>query len=125
MKAVSDGTCKLAGVMIERDDYKHRAEKAEKSLRTYRYIDEGGELWKPPLGKRPDFETIDDLRNRIKVAESGAAALVRAVKKHKPNDGRFACFTCSIDYRTGVCRKCGSSCKHWEFDFERFGGGVE
>lgn len=42
-----------------------RLEKAEKSLLMMGATDNGGELWKPPLGKAPDFDTIDGLRANL------------------------------------------------------------
>lgn len=38
-----------------------RAESAIKTLEQLGYANEGGELWKPPLGKTPDFNLIDSL----------------------------------------------------------------
>jgi len=116
-KAVSDGTCKLAGVMAERDEYKCRAEKAEKSLTAYGYKDLGGELWKPPIGKRPDFEAIDDLRNRIEAAEAKVAILERALQAD-----------CDFCLNDTICRKSNKGkiplCLDWQFNYERFSGGT-
>ena len=39
--------------------------KATRSLESASFTDLGGELWKPPLGKRPPFEEIDDLRAQL------------------------------------------------------------
>ena len=49
-----------------------------------------------------------------------ADALERAARKHKPNDGRFMCFSCSVSYKEGKCGDCGSSGKHWQLDEERY-----
>jgi len=35
------------------------------SLEAAGFTDEGGEFWKPPLGKRPDFEKIDSLEQEV------------------------------------------------------------
>lgn len=48
---VSDQTKELRDSLIKRefDETKARLEKAEKSLKTSGFTDEGGELWKPPV----------------------------------------------------------------------------
>lgn len=45
-------------------------ESAERTLNNLGYRNLGGELWKPPLGKKPDFNIIDSLNERIKELES-------------------------------------------------------
>jgi hypothetical protein len=42
-----------------------RLQSAAKTLSRLGYTDNGGELWKPPLGKKPDFDLIDQLRAEI------------------------------------------------------------
>lgn len=42
-----------------------RLQAASRTLSKLGYTDCGGELWKPPLGKKPDFDLIDSLRNQI------------------------------------------------------------
>lgn len=39
-----------------------RMQSAGKTLEHIGYTDNGGELWKPPLGTKPDFDLIDELR---------------------------------------------------------------
>ena len=48
----------------ERDRYQARAEKAEKSLKHAGYRDCGGELWRPPRGKPPNWDLIDHHKSR-------------------------------------------------------------
>lgn len=43
---------------------------AVKTLEALGYTYNGGELWKPPIGKTPDFNLIDKLNARIKELES-------------------------------------------------------
>jgi hypothetical protein len=38
---------------------------AVRTLEQLGYTDEGGELWKPPIGKAPDFSLIDSLRAEV------------------------------------------------------------
>jgi hypothetical protein len=45
--------------LIERIE---RLESAKATLDRLGYIDNGGQLWKPPLGKKPDFALIDQLK---------------------------------------------------------------
>lgn len=45
-------------------------ESAERTLINLGYENKGGELWKPPLGKKPDFSLIDSLNEKIKELES-------------------------------------------------------
>jgi hypothetical protein len=42
-----------------------RLQSAARTLSNLGYIDNGGELWKPPLGKKPDFDLIDSLHGKI------------------------------------------------------------
>jgi hypothetical protein len=54
--------------LSERDQFKaekQRLQSAAKTLSRMGYTDNGGELWKPPLGKKPDFDLIDQLRAEI------------------------------------------------------------
>lgn len=53
-----------------------RMAKAEKSLHLAGYTDHGGELWKPPLGKRPDFEGMAALRAERDAAHVAIRAIV-------------------------------------------------
>ncbi|EIM13880.1 hypothetical protein [Pseudomonas chlororaphis] len=39
-----------------------RLQSAARTLERLRYTDNGGELWKPPVGKQPDFDLIDQLK---------------------------------------------------------------
>jgi len=48
----------------------NRADRAEKSLQHYGYTDNGDELWKPPIGKMPDFDEIDKWRNLAEKLEN-------------------------------------------------------
>lgn len=43
---------------------------AVKTLEALGYTYSGGELWKPPIGKAPDFNLMDKLHARIKELES-------------------------------------------------------
>ncbi|WKL16587.1 hypothetical protein QYQ99_03255 [Comamonas testosteroni] len=47
---------------------------AIKTLQNLGYTYHGAELWKPPIGKVPDFDLIDSLRNRISELEASQAA---------------------------------------------------
>jgi len=59
--------------------WKARAQRAEFSLETYGFRDEGGLFWKPPLRKRPDFDTIDRLIEQATAAERMAGIYAKAV----------------------------------------------
>lgn len=41
-----------------------RLKSAAETLARMGYTDNGGELWRPPLGKKPDFDLIDQLKAR-------------------------------------------------------------
>lgn len=47
-------------------------ESAERTLISLGYENKGGETWKPPIRKRPNFNLIDSLNERIKELESDA-----------------------------------------------------
>lgn len=42
-----------------------RLQSAARTLINLGYIDKGGELWKPPLGPKPDFDLINALHGKI------------------------------------------------------------
>lgn len=39
-----------------------RLQSASRTLERLRYTDNGGDLWKPPLGEKPDFNLMDKLK---------------------------------------------------------------
>ena len=43
-----------------------RLQSATRTLERLRYTDNGGELWKPPIGEKPDFSLIDQLKAESK-----------------------------------------------------------
>ena len=45
---------------------------AEKTLRQMGYTNEGGEYWKPPLGKAPDFDLLNSLHMQIEALQADA-----------------------------------------------------
>lgn len=49
-----------------------RLQSAAKTLERLGYRDNGGELWKPPLGQKPDFSLMDQLKAEKKRLESEA-----------------------------------------------------
>jgi len=70
-----------------------------------------------------NFATIEGIKKDDEIN-----ALERAIKKHKPEDGRFACFSCDIDLGNKESHKNGERCKgcgsknspNWQFDTARF-----
>ena len=42
-----------------------RLQSAARTLGNLRYTDNGAELWKPPLGEKPDFKLVDQLRAEV------------------------------------------------------------
>jgi hypothetical protein len=42
-----------------------RLQAAKSTLDRIGYIDNGGQLWKPPIGKKPDFDLIDQLKGDV------------------------------------------------------------
>lgn len=51
--------CVVVRDLIEENE---RLQSAAKTLSRLGYEDKGGEQWKPPLGRKPDFDLIDQLR---------------------------------------------------------------
>ena len=45
---------------------------AEKTLSQMGYTTEGGEYWKPPLGKAPDFDLLNSLHMQIEALQADA-----------------------------------------------------
>jgi hypothetical protein len=45
---------------------------AEKTLKQMGYTNEGGEYWKPPLAKAPDFDLVDSLHMQIEAIKADA-----------------------------------------------------
>jgi len=50
-----------------------RLRSAERTLLALGYTDNGGDLWKPPLGRAPDFNLLDSKNNRIAELEAQIA----------------------------------------------------
>ena len=42
-----------------------RLRSAKETLTHLGYTNEGGQLWKPPIGKKPDFDLVDQLRAQL------------------------------------------------------------
>ncbi len=63
------------------DKWKTHYERAANTLKSLGFTDLGGAYWKPPLGKRPDFDLIVRLKPRCEAME-------RALKQHA------MCITC-------------------------------
>jgi len=124
--------------VADRDRQKARAEKAEQTLLNAGYTYNGGELWKPPLGKIPDFDLIDRYKTRLEVLENDlinanmnleimtdrAEVLERALRQtsgcnscihpHAPN-------VTSITFvGQKVCCDCGEERRNWQFYEARF-----
>ena len=52
-----------------------KAQSAKRTLESLGYTDNGGELWKPPVGPKPNFSLMDSYRHRIAELESRAVKL--------------------------------------------------
>jgi hypothetical protein len=50
------------GVVLALIAENERLQSAARTLAHLRYTDNGGELWRPPLGKKPDFNLMDQLK---------------------------------------------------------------
>ena len=42
-----------------------KAQNAKRTLESLGYTDNGGELWKPPVGPKPNFSLMDSYRRRV------------------------------------------------------------
>ena len=78
---------------------------AAKTLENLGYSYNGGDLWKPPLGKPPNFSLIDYWRIRAEVME-------QAIKDNM-------CCTVCINHREKGCGDV-KPCKNYEFDHARY-----
>ncbi|HHT0132163.1 TPA: hypothetical protein ACTW38_004342 [Klebsiella michiganensis] len=47
-----------------------KAQSAKRTLESLGYTDNGGELWRPPIGPKPNFSLMDSYRHRIAELES-------------------------------------------------------
>lgn len=59
---------RLERVVAQHQDAQHQQEalkSAEKTLRQMGYTNKGGEYWKPPIGKAPDFYLVDSLHKPV------------------------------------------------------------
>ena len=84
---------------------------ALRTLAHLKYTYHGGELWKPPLGKKPNFNLVERLRDELDEAKDEISclraeniALTRAVKELAEN----SCKVC--EYAEGLlsCEPCAS-----------------
>lgn len=93
-----------------------RLQSAARTLERLDYTDNGGELWKPPLGKKPDFDRIDQLKAEnaglktgYEAYEAQNAALRGEVAKWKNEsvgDSRVIySLSCNLAQRTGEVRE--------------------
>ena len=71
---------RLAALEARVREVEGERDKSVKSLTQYGYTDCGGELWKPPLGKRPDFDRIDRLESDLAAARVTIGELVGGLK---------------------------------------------
>lgn len=75
-KAIGEIKDAIESLQVENE----RAKSAIKTLEQLGYTNHGGEFWKPPIGKAPDFDLIDSIR-----AERDAlAAKLEAVGSKEP-----------------------------------------
>ena len=54
-----------------------RLQSAARTLQRLRYMDNGGELWKPPIGKKPDFALMDQLKTENEALRESNDKLTR------------------------------------------------
>ncbi|MBV1814475.1 hypothetical protein KTT58_17155 [Pseudomonas viridiflava] len=66
VRAASSASHHVSPAIIASDPRLMKAESsAERTLRNLGYTDNGGELWKPPIGEKPNFSLIDALRQQL------------------------------------------------------------
>lgn len=66
VRAASLASHRISPAIIASDPRLMKAESsAERTLRNLGYADNGGELWKPPIGEKPNFSLIDALRQQL------------------------------------------------------------
>ena len=66
VRAASSASHRVSPAIIASDPRLMKAESsAERTLRNLGYTDNGGELWKPPIGEKPNFSLIDALRQQL------------------------------------------------------------
>ncbi|WKW34355.1 DUF551 domain-containing protein [Pseudomonas viridiflava] len=66
VRAASSASHRISPAIIASDPRLMKAESsAERTLRNLGYTNNGGELWKPPIGEKPKFSTIDALRQQL------------------------------------------------------------
>lgn len=76
--AIAIGRANL--MQTERDQLKaenNRLQSAAYTLARIGYTDRGGELWKPPIGQKPNFDQIDQLRAEVAGLKTGYEACER------------------------------------------------
>lgn len=66
---------------------------AVRTLEQLGYTDEGGEFWKPPIGKAPDFDFIDSLRAEI-------ASIHQAITDPENQPSQFGTITLAMHEAT-------------------------
>lgn len=64
-----------------------RLQSAARTLGHLRYTDNGAELWKPPLGEKPDFSLVDQLKAENEALRSVMACVVNEIPKHTSGNG--------------------------------------
>lgn len=66
VRAASSASHRISPAIIAGDPRLMKAESsAERTLRNLGYTDSGGELWKPPIGEKPNFSLLDALRQQL------------------------------------------------------------
>lgn len=55
-----------------------KAQSAKRTLESLGYIDNGGELWRPPIGPKPNFSLMDSYRQRIAELEEAEQKICAA-----------------------------------------------
>lgn len=55
-----------------------KAQSAKRTLESLGYTDNGGELWRPPIGPKPNFSLMDSYRHRIAELESRTVSAAAA-----------------------------------------------
>ncbi len=60
-----------------------KAQSAKRTLESLGYTDNGGELWKPPIGPKPNFSLMDSYRQRIAELEESNAQVIQSRDHYK------------------------------------------
>jgi hypothetical protein len=79
----------LEEVALELLAENERLQSAARTLGQLRYTDNGGELWKPPLGEKPNFNLVDQLKAEVDSLTREADRQYTTIEAYRKDAERF------------------------------------